>query len=524
MTAATIISIALGFTLRYEIIANIPSKHVKYPVKGAGIIDEKYMSDNLCYKGVPIETLDIDGIYNITLETEGGSLGFENYRGTAEELKQALAETKVCPDYVGIEINLKIDFYKSRTLRFLDEFSHNETDYENQDSENRNNSEDYDDTLDHNNTIGDNTTDYKGPQFTLKIKISFDTEIYTRISGCLKSNNGAIIDADVIPVFGLSQEIESKTDSDGLFNISVPISPNNRAYKATALISKLGYIPTNLTFTIGGFPLYTTALPSVFIPESSSKVGTIQGTILNLHSNSTLDGVHLDIRQGFNNLSGSLLDIEPYIQDGNFTYANIDPGVYTITAYKENYMSDIRIVTVNGGQVTKTCILVSPNNMSPDMFRIILGWEGIYDMDFHAIFKVDNKTTCHVDFTNPRCGGAILRSQEILDGGETGESLTFREVSPASYLVYVKMSENHNEMSQSLATIDILISQYPQSIAKLGIPNQSGNIWLAFCINGSKGLESLYPLEKVIFEDELDEHLDICKTLFQNDTEDDNQN
>lgn len=173
--------------------------------------------------------------------------------------------------------------------------------------------------------------------------------------------------------------------------------------------------------------------------------------------------------------------------------------------------------------------------------RFVLSWiEAPRDLDFHILFKTGKFSKCEVFFAKTECSGANLDANNYLGGSKGVETVTLNTIGNFNYSIVVhkyngKKAENADEnrvkdapvllpaeeesrnipdikLSESQAKVSVYADGYKRAIKELEIPyNVENNYldegkdkgaanhdwWLAFCLDGKAGLQSLLSANKV---------------------------
>jgi len=176
--------------------------------------------------------------------------------------------------------------------------------------------------------------------------------------------------------------------------------------------------------------------------------------------------------------------------------------------------------------------------------RIVLSWPSApSDLDLFSSFKTSPNTFCSVYFGKKYCSGVNLNVDNNLGGRKGAETITIQLVENFVYSLsarkYVDETDNGRlkgeisvkgapeinhktpekfenvNMDQSKAKISLYVSNYEFSLFDIHIPDNVGNDnllypnedknnsekdinwWLAFCLNGSQGIDSVKIVNKL---------------------------
>jgi hypothetical protein len=177
--------------------------------------------------------------------------------------------------------------------------------------------------------------------------------------------------------------------------------------------------------------------------------------------------------------------------------------------------------------------------------RFVLSWpNGPKDLDIYTLFKVSKLSKCEIYFGRKSCVGAAL-DIDNRKGGKLGvETVTISTLGKYNYMVlinkYIDSSQGRADgestivvplddsnpitsssstlskvpdttLAGSLGTVSVYSPNFNSPVFKLTIPNEIKNTnvvnsapgepkefnwWIAFCLDGTKGLNSLKTVNK----------------------------
>jgi hypothetical protein len=231
-------------------------------------------------------------------------------------------------------------------------------------------------------------------------------------------------------------------------------------------------------------------------------------------------------------------------QFGNFGFGNLGPNKYTLVFELDGYYRETVYFDIVGNKSGPiSTISISPL-IPPGQIRFVLSWpNGPKDLDLYSVFKVSSTSKCEVYFGRKSCVGGTLDAGNK-DGGKLGvETITINNLGKYVYMILVnkyidtchgvaqgdtfsvvQFDDNNpvtstsstyskapdTTLAGSLGTVSVY-SNFVESVFQLTIPNEiksdnilSGSVddaknwnwWLAFCIDGTKGLNSLKTVNK----------------------------
>ena len=275
------------------------------------------------------------------------------------------------------------------------------------------------------------------------------------------------------------------TNSDGSYLMSLPA---NQTYSFNYLkdsfinMSYYGILVESLQ------TLYLEALYQ--ISQAYSGSGSITGELKNAINGEGIEGVTINIRQGLNVRSGSIITSTTTNQFGQYQL-DVDAGNYTAEAMHSSFNTTYFTITSIGGQ-TQTNVNTS---LSPQLaegeIRIVLTWgESPYDLDSHLTGPIpDNTTRFHVYYSNG--GSREVSPFSFLDHDDTQqfgpETITIVEQFDGVYRYSVHdFSNRHSSSSIALSTSGAKVEIYEGStlLRTFYVPNNTGGtLWTVFELN-----------------------------------------
>ena len=322
-----------------------------------------------------------------------------------------------------------------------------------------------------------------------------------------------------------------------------------------------GYEGYETTFLIGGIgsvnkvDLGTIALVKKIPPVYPRKV---KGLVINAIDNSLLDGVEITIFHSTFDITSDMLVTDKNIKelllekekiqatteeittDGNGIFEiELNPGPYTILYTKGGFYFNLHafvldepVDTTNPENYDLPSIPLTPE-VEEGKIRIVLSWpDGPADLDIHSLFKVTKIRKCHVYFGNKDCTGLNLDVDNTKGGKNGVETITINSLGNYIYSFYVhkyvdgsrgnavgenridsvpvgdnyeKPVDNTKTLFNSEAKIIVYGAGYRAPIAKFEVKTleEKGDeyrYWNVFCLNGSKGVDSLKAVHELAEE------------------------
>lgn len=284
------------------------------------------------------------------------------------------------------------------------------------------------------------------------------------------------------------------TDPLGAFNLSVPTTPNGSPYRLAVDFLSPGYVDMSYILRIGGIPAAPLIVPTVDMQESKKVQGRVEAVVVGLR-NEALPNVTVQVRTGFGNDTGASLATGLSDSKGKVVFPGLSLGQYTIST-DSGLTVDSREVTIMRNQTYSVLLVASPLDLSADQMRFVLTWQKEdLDLDLRVMFESSASHVCDVHYADKHCGGAKLYA--VSDSGlKGGEVITLRQVAPAPYLFYVTSSHPGHFAS---AELKVYSPSSPAAVLRLPYTAEHSErgAWLALCLNGEQGLESVSVLDTV---------------------------
>ncbi len=304
----------------------------------------------------------------------------------------------------------------------------------------------------------------------------------------------------------------SRSGSKGEYSLSAPLSSDLSPYYLTVQYYSPYYSRVNRKLQVGGLPLTNIYLPPTYLPISTQQGnGNVHVRVYDVLTNTQIDAQVL-FRTGYNNFTGPFERSFSIVKNSTLS---LEPGVYSVVASASKYKLDTAEVVVNSDQTAILSMLLPRDDIDEDAIRVVLGWKSQnLDLDLHVTFKLDEKYDCDVSYAYKHCGGAKIQSTNIYGGYNGGEVIDLYEVGNTTYLFYIKdfrkdssdlpIENKRLNILQSEAEVKVYTANYDEPVVRLQVPDQypwpdsdpnEFRVWLAFCMKGAQGLESLSPVK-----------------------------
>ena len=329
-------------------------------------------------------------------------------------------------------------------------------------------------------------------------------------------------------------------------------------YQETIKIGGIGFEPSFLKFD-------NVTMPS--LEEKTTGITyRVKGRVTDSETNENLKGTSVKIYKGNRNFNQdehiALLRDETVghplfsllTTDGFFECLVPSEGQYTVVYIKVNYYIETYVFVLSETEITIPTMAMTPVN-SKGQVSFIMSWFGqTKDLDLHLKFRVEDEVDCYVFFGNRECMETYYYQDVVFNQNRGVENISINKFGQYMYMIFVHkytdisggvaygeqiiegvdpQVENSNRLdgnsedeegkdsvplAEARAQIKIFAPAFKSPIAIINMPeSNSANInslkyWVAFCINGKDGLNSLKTINKIT-ENEPD--ISICEDLYK---------
>ncbi|MDV4149916.1 LPXTG cell wall anchor domain-containing protein [Clostridium sp. AL.422] len=284
--------------------------------------------------------------------------------------------------------------------------------------------------------------------------------------------------------------LETTSDINGQYELSL----NAGTYKVK--ISKNGYISfESIEVVVNGEETYLETYLMVG-QGADGEVGTAGGIITNAVTGESISDTIINVRAGWNNLSGDPLLKTVTNYEGRYEII-LPLGNYTVEMIKDGYITKhFNIYVMSGNSLNQNNTLVpNSSDIQPSDLRVVLTWgETPEDLDSHLVGPtVDGTDTFHIYYNNKKYfeNGTLYADLDLDDRDSYGPETTtvYKMNDEGTYSFYVHDYSNRNssssvDMSNSGAKVDVYIGETLH--ATYNIPtNTAGTYWHVFDFDAS---------------------------------------
>lgn len=279
------------------------------------------------------------------------------------------------------------------------------------------------------------------------------------------------------------------TDSNGQFVVE-----NLPAGDVEITFEKDGYIVTTQSATV--IEDATTQInATLIVVDTGESTGDAAGRVIDAMTGSGISEVQLNLRAGIRQLSdtsGEIVATTITNEDGDYSFANVNAGTYTVFATRTGYADDVFVIFFVGGENrTEQNGDMSPN-VTDGEIRIILTWGATpSDLDSHLTGPSSSGSgRFHVYFSDKvEPDHADLDLDDVSSYGP--ETTTIHVRYPGTYRFSVHDYSNRSStssvaMSNSGANVKIISES---GMREFNIsPNTPATLWTVLEIDGETGV------------------------------------
>ncbi len=273
-------------------------------------------------------------------------------------------------------------------------------------------------------------------------------------------------------------DVTTSSDGEGnfIFNNLVP-----GTYRIT--VEAEGYIPV----VIPEFEIHSGINTLERVLTSSTElediIGTAQGIIKDAQTGFGVDNVTIEIREGRDNVTGTLLTTIYSDDNGNYFIDTLKTGNYTFHIVKDGYITLNENIYIVGNEINIKDLAIAPILRAGQM-SIKLSWGELpVDLDSHLAKYTDGTLDYHLYY-----GNSTVSDGDNLDVDDTTsygpETITINELNTASvYSYYVYNYSEDDDLKNSSAKVEVNYGD--TQTQSFYVPNESGRYWKVFdIING----------------------------------------
>lgn len=295
---------------------------------------------------------------------------------------------------------------------------------------------------------------------------------------CKASDRTTPVLGATISVIGENYTKSFVPDNNGNYSIVVPRG------EYLVKITAPGYIEFNAyaSVTVDENTYMETFL---LVEGSEGESGIASGTINSALTGRGIEGVTLEVRNGWNNdKNGDILTTVTTDSSGNYN-VTLPLGNYTLNASKDGYISTMINIIVQSGTTSSQNGTMTPTILG-DNFRIVLTWgANPRDLDSHIAGTLSDGSPFHVYFGHKSQydGDVEVCNLDVDDTSSYGpETITLDTTVDDPYYYYIYRFAGSGTVASSEAQVKIY--QGEALVATFNVPTDQGrgDYWNVFAI------------------------------------------
>ena len=368
-------------------------------------------------------------------------------------------------------------------------------------------------------------TDSKG-YFKTKSFLSLKNNIIQEITFETQNNNGFLSTEKTILI---NNNLLKKTKSDDVVNINIGyLIAQEKIINNSSLLYSLG------SYVIDGINIS---------PISQANIHFYEGEVYFPNKQSD------DLDISYNEMNNEyLLASVQTDEKGQFLLEEIiDKKIYTIFIRKKNYYNLCQVLYINQKDIKNNFInsylsfsLIPKISRNKEMI-ISLTWDkNPYDLNIFTFFKIRDDFECKVFYGNQVCHGVYQENINYNNGTHGVQTMTIEKMGNFIYTFSVRKFmindnpqkrgenkiksafdkapiekfpefmrkindvDNKKNIKESKASIKVYLNGYENEIFSVSTQDlmeneiSDGKWWVAFCLDGSKGIKSIVKLNKFV--------------------------
>jgi pimeloyl-ACP methyl ester carboxylesterase len=309
----------------------------------------------------------------------------------------------------------------------------------------------------------------------------------------------------------------------GTYQATLPVGTYNLT------LSKTGY----LDLTINNVEVRkneTTHLQRVlYIDKDYDSPADASGQIKDAITGGGVDGAELDLRQGINATSGTVIASTATDSGGYYSFSSLNAGYYTAEVSEPGYTSSSFTITVVGGQANDNQNASITPILPEGQWRIVLTWGATpSDLDSHLTGpavpgdpqpdpRYPSSDRFHVFWPSPTVYGNPYNRRDYTYNGTTYAHLDVDDITsygPETITLYQltggdgvyrysvhNYSDKDSTDSRSLADSGAQVRVYKGSTLErtFNVPNEEGTLWTVFVLDFSQ-TDPIVPVNTMSYE------------------------
>ena len=229
-------------------------------------------------------------------------------------------------------------------------------------------------------------------------------------------------------------------------------------------------------------------------------LGNITGNIRNALDGSGVSGLNINIRDGINTRTGSIVRTATTGNNGNYDVFELEAGNYTGEISGSGYQINYFTILVLGGRTNEGQNGVVNPLLAGGEMRIVLSWgANPSDLDSHLTGPTSDNSSdrFHVYFGQASSTNINLDRDDVSSYGP--ETTTIQQQVEGLYRYSIHDYSNGGSSSSSaMANSSANVKVYNGNglVAEFNVPNQAGTLWTVFEMRGNQ----ITPINRMNYE------------------------
>lgn len=291
---------------------------------------------------------------------------------------------------------------------------------------------------------------------------------------------------------------EATTNGQGEYRMELPSETDY-----TLVFERSGYLDVVFR-NVEVYSVEATVLETIMqVDETYQGTGGASGTVIDAGRGESITGVLIEVREGVNNTTGSVVRRVETDMDGVYTISELSAGNYTVLLSASGYADASYSMLILGGLTLENQNYSLARIGGAGETRIVLSWGASpADLDSHLTGPEPTGDRFHVYYSSP--GSSSSTPYVKLDRDDTNsygpETITIYSQEPGTYRYSVHDYSNRiSSTSNALSNSNAVVKVYRDGtlLRAFSVPaNTPGTLWTVFEIEDA----TIAPINDMSFE------------------------
>jgi hypothetical protein len=295
------------------------------------------------------------------------------------------------------------------------------------------------------------------------------------------------VQIEVCPSTGACSDPTATVQGDGSYTFVLPVGSGY-----TITFARAGYFTATYrnVAVVGNQTTFLEQL--LLIDETRNAAAGASGLITNAFTGNPVPSAFVQLRQGLNTFTGTIVDSETSDGLGVYTFTGLAAGYYTAQVTASGFIPAFYSLIVVGGQANADQNFGLAPVGAGTQVRIVLTWGASpSDLDSHLTGPAVGGERFHVYFANDieEEGGTTYVELDLDDTSSFGpETITIYEQIAGTYRYSVHDYTNRgSDASTALANSGAQVRVYRGAslVQTFNVPSGGGTLWTVFELTGS---------------------------------------